>query len=497
MHGLAAPGGLRFVSPDQHNHASVRHRGISAELVNRALVVIALATICHLLVWFRPIIVPFCFSLFFMYLMDPLVSLLVKTPRGCWIKFARRDSRGRHFLSPLAPRAGSGPAGPRCCRGRGLASRLADSAMPRWLAVLLSLAVAVGVAWVVCFIISNSLRSLENNWGKYEVGLQRLANATGELVHYMRLDWHTQVEPQLVGAAESFAGALFFDAVQFLADAAITLVFLVYLSLSPIRPKAGVWGKIDRQVRRYIRLKTFVCALVGVTVGITLTLLGIDLAWLYALVTFIANYVPNVGAVFATLLPMPLVLLDPGLSGTRKALAFVLPTCLHAVIGNVVEPYVFGSSLELHPIIVLLSLAFWAILWGVAGMILAVPLIAVMRIVLSHLDHPYAATLVRVLEGRFFAGVAEESFRHLAADSVTSSMDASASLHQRGGGGGGVGGSHAATNPAADDMPLFVGDSAPGKPGSPYDTPVAGGAGSHQRVSILRGQGTKTKYGTG
>ena len=49
------------------------------------------------------------------------------------------------------------------------------------------------------------------------------------------------------------------------------------------------------------------------------------------------------------------------------------------VVGNIVEPHIFGDSLELHLIVVLLSLAFWAVLWGVAGMILAVPLIAVMR----------------------------------------------------------------------------------------------------------------------
>ena len=96
MHGSGA---LRFVSPEQ----GTRYRGgISEELVNRSLVVIALLSVCHLLVWFQAIIVPFMFSLFFMYLMDPLVSLLVKTPRGCWIKFStRRDSHGRHFLSPL------------------------------------------------------------------------------------------------------------------------------------------------------------------------------------------------------------------------------------------------------------------------------------------------------------------------------------------------------------------------------------------------------------
>lgn len=551
MHGSGA---LRFVSPEQGTRVGNYRGGISEELVNRSLVIIALLSVCHLLVWFQAIIVPFMFSLFFMYLMDPLVSLLVKTPRGCWIKFStRRDSHGRHFLSPLFGRSaagtgrplmsdgvkghapsgsrtgsldGSRPICPRSCASfeKCCGSRAANTSMPRWLAVLLSLGIAVGVCALIGDIVASSIRSVELNWHKYEVGMSRFLNATDSVLHYLNLNWDNDVEPQLMGVLESWAGTFVFSTLQFLAQAAVTLVFLIYLSLSPIRPKAGVWGKIDRQVRRYIRLKTFVCVLVGALVGIALACLGIDLAWLYALLTFIANYVPNVGPVFATLIPLPLVLLDPGLTVTTKVLVFVLPLCVHMVVGNIVEPHIFGDSLDLHPIIVLLSLAFWAVLWGVAGMILAVPLIAVMRIILSHLEHPYAAVTVRVLEGRFFGGRAEESFRDVAADSVTSSMDASNVSHSMSlsmhGGGAASAGAHGPSrlgsvqvnpmghrtadqpfdgdiSPDAQQPPgLFVGDS------PTLFTPTAGGGAAAQRmvgpgsdrVSVLRGQ--TTRYGT-
>jgi predicted PurR-regulated permease PerM len=55
----------------------------------------------------------------------------------------------------------------------------------------------------------------------------------------------------------------------------------------------------------------------------------------------------------------------------------------------------FGGHLDLHPIIILLSLAFWSILWGVTGMILSVPLIAIARIACQHLEHPYARYVCR------------------------------------------------------------------------------------------------------
>ncbi len=64
----------------------------------------------------------------------------------------------------------------------------------------------------------------------------------------------------------------------------------------------------------------------------------------------------------------------------------VLPGIVHLAIGNLVEPRLMGRGLELHPVTVLLSLAFWGLLWGVMGMVLAVPIVAVLKIVLSRLN---------------------------------------------------------------------------------------------------------------
>jgi predicted PurR-regulated permease PerM len=104
----------------------------------------------------------------------------------------------------------------------------------------------------------------------------------------------------------------------------------------------------------------------------------------------LANFVPYVGAIIATILPLPVVLLDPAQSGLDVLLAMVLPVALHTIVGNVVEPKVFGVQMELHPVVIMLSLSFWYAVWGVPGAILSVPITAVMRIILSNLSHPYA-----------------------------------------------------------------------------------------------------------
>jgi ABC-type lipoprotein release transport system permease subunit len=69
-------------------------------------------------------------------------------------------------------------------------------------------------------------------------------------------------------------------------------------------------------------------------------------------------------------------------------------------VGNVLEPLLFGHSLELQPVLILLSLMVWGSLWGLTGMVLAVPITAVLKIHLSFIDHPVAQSFVRMLEGK-------------------------------------------------------------------------------------------------
>ena len=96
---------------------------------------------------------------------------------------------------------------------------------------------------------------------------------------------------------------------------------------------------------------------------------------------------------------MPLVLFTPEFGFGHMVLALLLPLLVHVVVGNLLEPVFFGRSMELHPVMVLLSLMVWGTLWGVPGLVLAVPLTAVLKIHLSHIDHPLPRLLLRLLEG--------------------------------------------------------------------------------------------------
>ncbi|POM72661.1 Transmembrane protein [Phytophthora palmivora] len=74
--------------------------------------------------------------------------------------------------------------------------------------------------------------------------------------------------------------------------------------------------------------------------------------------------------------------------------------CFHMFVGNFVEPKVFGRKLEIDPVIVILSLSAWGLLWGVVGMMLSVPLTAAAKIMLSHLK--LWPEFVALVEGTYF-----------------------------------------------------------------------------------------------
>ena len=162
---------------------------------------------------------------------------------------------------------------------------------------------------------------------------------------------------------------------------------------------SGTWAEVESQVRKYILTKFFVSALTGILVGLTLLFLGIKLWLVIAFFAFVLNFIPNVGSLIATLLPIPIVVLSPDLSMTTRVLAISIPSTIQFTIGNFIEPKMLGESLDLHPVTVLLSLMLWGVLWGIVGMLLAVPMTSIMKILFARI--PVTAPIAEIMAGRF------------------------------------------------------------------------------------------------
>lgn len=184
-------------------------------------------------------------------------------------------------------------------------------------------------------------------------------------------------------------------------------------------------GRLRLQMRIYIQQKFYLSVLKAFLIGLLFAILRVDLWLVWTLLTFVLNFVP-LGSSISTLAPMPFVILDPDQRLLAICACIAWPLLVHNVVGNVVEPRLFASTLCLHPVTVLLALTFWTALWGVVGAVVCVPITAVVRVALRQASHPYAEPVLRLLEGVVDPG---ES-RQPANDSATVSGNPIASARQ-------------------------------------------------------------------
>lgn len=139
---------------------------------------------------------------------------------------------------------------------------------------------------------------------------------------------------------------------------------------------------INRRIGSYLALKTLLSLLLAVSSYVVMRLFGLEFAALWAVLIFFLNFVPYVGSVLGVVFPVLMTIVQFEDLGTVLTMLTLL-AALQFGIGNFLDPYVMGNSLNLSPFAILLSLAVWSELWGVPGAFLAVPITAILTIVFS------------------------------------------------------------------------------------------------------------------
>ncbi len=141
--------------------------------------------------------------------------------------------------------------------------------------------------------------------------------------------------------------------------------------------------EISGSVRRYIWIKTIVSVLTGVACYAVLRFEGIDFAESWALLIFVFNYIPNIGSIVDVTFPCLLALVQFDTLTPFFVLITAL-TLIQVAIGSVLEPMLMGQGLNMSPFAIILSLAFWGLIWGIAGMFLSVPILVIIIVVCAH-----------------------------------------------------------------------------------------------------------------
>ncbi len=145
----------------------------------------------------------------------------------------------------------------------------------------------------------------------------------------------------------------------------------------------GTFKNITQQIQGYIAAKFLISLLTGSLVGVILWLFGVDFAIVWAVLTFLLNFIPNIGSVIAVILPALMTLVQFESFGYTLLVSLII-VGVQNIIGNIIEPKIMGNRLGLNPLVILLSLLVWGYIWGIMGMFLSVPLTAIVKIAISN-----------------------------------------------------------------------------------------------------------------
>lgn len=155
-------------------------------------------------------------------------------------------------------------------------------------------------------------------------------------------------------------------------------------------------ASIIHRVNYYLLVKTIISAITGVMVYVLAKLFGLELATALGVITFVLNFIPNVGSIVATGLVALVAHVQLG-DATTTGLIFVIAGVIQFTNGNIIDPMLMGRALRLSSFGIIISLAFWGAVWGIPGMFLSVPIMVMMMVVCSHVPplRPIAILLSR------------------------------------------------------------------------------------------------------
>ena len=169
-------------------------------------------------------------------------------------------------------------------------------------------------------------------------------------------------------------------------DRLLQNVLRVLDTLSQKRVAVELVNDIEASVASYLMVLFCVNLALGLTTAAAFFVLGVPSSFLWGVVAFAANFVPFFGpmAAFVVYVIVSVVAFDSVFHMVLPPLAFIV---ISQIEGNIITPAIMGRSMQLSPILVLISLAFWGWMWGIGGALVAVPILAITKIVCDKFDN--------------------------------------------------------------------------------------------------------------
>lgn len=275
--------------------------------------------------------------------------------------------------------------------------------IPKWLVFptisIISLGILSGIALIISEttqqIISQQDYMIEKlsvkalniiDWGNQVFHLNYNAETiTDEIFSQIDTDWISSTVGGIAKGLGSFAGSFSMFALYYILLLAGMSEYKRYVQYVGGDNGAQVlkeYENIQHSIFSYIVIKTMISLGTGILAYIICISFGVKFAIFFAFLTFMLNFIPSIGSIVATIFPVLMSIIQFDTIQPILFLALLLGT-VQFLMGNVFEPMIMGNRLRINTLTVLFGLVFWGYIWGIAGMILSVPLLVMIKIILE------------------------------------------------------------------------------------------------------------------
>ncbi len=268
--------------------------------------------------------------------------------------------------------------------------------IPKFFCYILAISTLVFGMWGVVELITANIADVVQEAPRYQKNLEALVLKTtlalkiedqftiSELLKYINL---TDMASSLAKTFTGLAGKTFIVLVYvcFLLYEQRTFDQKISYMISDDNKEKNIrriLKAIDGKIQLYIWVKTLMSALTGGLSYLVMKWVGVDFAEFWGLIIFFLNFIPTIGSLMGIIFPALLTLIQFDTPYEFIVVSAGL-SAIQISIGNGLDPKMMGSSLNLSPLVILLSLATWGTIWGIPGMFLSIPIMVIINISLA------------------------------------------------------------------------------------------------------------------
>ena len=281
------------------------------------------------------------------------------------------------------------------CSYKDLFKRLNFPKFTKYTTKLLSIVTIGCIVYFIVIGIKSNINDVSDTFSSYQHNISLIIDKIAKYFNISSINSKEIIQniniPKLINSlVQSFAG--------FLSSTIMVLVYILFLILEEkslinkmpllfkdtknLNKVKNIFTQIFSKIRIYILVKFFTSFLTAIISYIIMESVNLDFSLFWAILIFLLNFIPTIGSIVASIFPILLSLLqfnDTFIPFTVVSIGIITT---QLIIGNIIDPKLTGNSLNLSPLVLILSLVIWGYIWGIMGMFLSVPIMIILTITL-------------------------------------------------------------------------------------------------------------------